>query len=160
MHIFTVCCAVTKVDYHCTYLYQTPLDKQELLCGQLVGVSRCVSELSSSPVRVLRLRCNKFAVRMKDDFFWVSEPAGGPAAAAPDISDLRFHVTSFLNMNISVSCQALGCSVEVPTVSVCELLDQLINLFCFYNGSVLQSYQVQHTVFYFKRMSNTIIFLD
>nr|XP_019949635.1 PREDICTED: Hermansky-Pudlak syndrome 4 protein isoform X1 [Paralichthys olivaceus] len=86
---------------------ETPLDKQELLCGQLAGVGRCVSELSSSPVRILRLRRSKYAIRMKDDFFW-----------------------------------ALGCSVEVPTVSVCELLDQLINLFCFYNGSVRQSYQL------------------
>ncbi|KAJ0068205.1 hypothetical protein NL108_017279, partial [Boleophthalmus pectinirostris] len=85
----------------------TPIDKQELLCGQLAGAGRCVSELSSSPVRVLRLRKNKFAIRMKDDFFW-----------------------------------ALGCSVDVPTVSVCELLDHLISLFCFYNGSVRQSYQL------------------
>ncbi|XP_075960795.1 BLOC-3 complex member HPS4 [Anarhichas minor] len=89
------------------YPEETPLDEQELLCGQLAGASRCVSELSSSPVRILRLRRNMFSIRMKDDFFW-----------------------------------ALGCSVEVPTISVCELLDQLINLFCFYNGSVRQSYQL------------------
>ncbi|KAM9360017.1 BLOC-3 complex member HPS4 [Symphorus nematophorus] len=89
------------------YPEETPLDRQELICGQLAGVGRCVSELSFSPVRILRLRRNKFAIRMKDDFFW-----------------------------------ALGCSVDVPTVSVCELLDQLINLFCFYNGSVRQSYQL------------------
>uniref|UniRef100_UPI0037E9AD50 BLOC-3 complex member HPS4 n=1 Tax=Semicossyphus pulcher TaxID=241346 RepID=UPI0037E9AD50 len=91
------------------YPEETSLDKQELLCGQLAGVGRCVSELSFSPVRILRLRRNKFAIRMKDDFFW-----------------------------------ALGCSVEVPTVSVCELLDQLINLFCFYNGSVRRSYQLNN----------------
>ncbi|TDH12500.1 hypothetical protein EPR50_G00047930 [Perca flavescens] len=89
------------------YPEETPLDKQELLCGQLAGAGRCVSELSASPVRILRLRCTKFAIRMKDDFFW-----------------------------------ALGCSAEVPTISACELLDQLINLFCFYNGSVRQSYQL------------------
>lgn len=89
------------------YPEETPIDKQELLCGQLAGAGRCVSELSSSPVRVLRLRRNKFAIRMKDDFFW-----------------------------------ALGCSVDVPTVSVCELLDQIIDLFCFYNGPVRQSYQL------------------
>uniref|UniRef100_A0A3Q3WA99 Uncharacterized protein n=1 Tax=Mola mola TaxID=94237 RepID=A0A3Q3WA99_MOLML len=89
------------------YPEETPLDRQELLCGQLAGVGRCVSELSVSPVRVLRLRRDKFAIRMKDDLFW-----------------------------------ALGTSVEVPTVSVCALLDQLINLFRFYNGSVRRSYQI------------------
>ncbi|XP_056144912.1 Hermansky-Pudlak syndrome 4 protein [Lampris incognitus] len=89
------------------YPEETPIDKQELLCGQLAGVGRCISEISSSPVRVLKLRRSKFAIRMKEDLFW-----------------------------------ALGCSVDIPTVSVCELLDQLINLFCFYNGSVRQSYQI------------------
>ncbi|KAM8885541.1 BLOC-3 complex member HPS4 isoform 2-T2 [Spinachia spinachia] len=89
------------------YPEERPLDEQELLCGQLAGAGRCVSELSSSPVRILRLRRNKFAIRMKDDFFW-----------------------------------ALGCSVEIPTITVCELLDQLINLFRFYNGSVRRSYQL------------------
>lgn len=89
------------------YPEETSLDKQELLCGQLAGVARCVSELSLSPVRILRLRRNKFAVRMEDDFVW-----------------------------------ALGCSTEVPTVNICEILDQLINLFCFYNGSVRWSYQL------------------
>lgn len=89
------------------YPEETPIDKQELLCGQLAGACRCVSELSSSPVHVLRLRKNKFAIRMKHDFFW-----------------------------------ALGCSVDVPTVSVCELLDQIIDLFSFYSGSVRQSYQL------------------
>ncbi|XP_068616717.1 BLOC-3 complex member HPS4 [Brachionichthys hirsutus] len=86
---------------------ETPLDHQELLCGQLAGVGRCVSELSSSPVRTLKLCRNKFAIRMKDDFFW-----------------------------------AFGCPVEVPTDRICELLDQLINLFRFYNGPVRRSYQL------------------
>ncbi|XP_012716029.2 Hermansky-Pudlak syndrome 4 protein [Fundulus heteroclitus] len=89
------------------YPEETPLDKQDLLCGQLAGVGRCISELSSSSVRTLRLRRCKFAIRMKEDLFW-----------------------------------ALGCSMEVPTVSVRELLDHLIDLFCFYNGSVRQSYQL------------------
>uniref|UniRef100_A0A8C1UEB9 HPS4 biogenesis of lysosomal organelles complex 3 subunit 2 n=1 Tax=Cyprinus carpio TaxID=7962 RepID=A0A8C1UEB9_CYPCA len=49
----------------------TPIDQQELLCGQLAGVCRCVSELSSSPVRLLHLRKSKYAVRMKDKFLWL-----------------------------------------------------------------------------------------
>lgn len=88
------------------YPEKTPLEQQELLCGQLAGVGRCVSELSSSPVRVLRLRHCKFAIKMEEDFFW-----------------------------------ALGCSVDFPTVSMSDLLDQLIKLFCFYHGPVRQSYQ-------------------
>ncbi|XP_068167097.1 BLOC-3 complex member HPS4 [Antennarius striatus] len=86
---------------------ETPLDRQELICGQLAGVGRCVSELSFSPVRTLKLCRHRFAVRMKDDFFW-----------------------------------ALGCSAEVPTHRMCELLDQLIDLFCFYHGPVRRSYQL------------------
>lgn len=65
----------------------------------------------------------------------------------------KMFLSSFnLNMNLwgcvpfFLPSQALGCSMEVPTISVCELLDQLINLFCFYNGSVRQSYQVQSAV--------------
>ncbi|XP_016092415.1 BLOC-3 complex member HPS4 isoform X2 [Sinocyclocheilus grahami] len=85
----------------------TPVDQQELLCGQLAGVCRCVSEMSSSPVRLFRLRKSKYAVRMKDSFLW-----------------------------------ALSCVVDIPDVSVCDLLDQLIALFCFYNGPVRQSYQL------------------
>ncbi|XP_028851941.1 BLOC-3 complex member HPS4 isoform X1 [Denticeps clupeoides] len=89
------------------YPEETPLEQQELLCGQLAGVSRCVAELSTSPVRLLRLRRSKFAVRMREQFLW-----------------------------------ALSSSVDVPDVSICEFLDQLISLFCFYNGPVRQSYQL------------------
>ncbi|KAK9970416.1 hypothetical protein ABG768_026361 [Culter alburnus] len=97
----------TRDGIYYFYPEDTPIDEQELLCGQLAGVCRCVSELSSSPVRLLRLRKSKYAVCMKDNFIW-----------------------------------ALSCVVDIPDVSVCDLLDQLIALFCFYNGPVRQSYQL------------------
>ncbi|XP_039519403.1 Hermansky-Pudlak syndrome 4 protein [Pimephales promelas] len=98
---------LTRDGIYYFYPEDTPIDQQELLCGQLAGVCRCVSELSSSPVRLLRLRKSKYAVRMKDNFIW-----------------------------------ALSCVVDIPDVSVCDFLDQLIALFCFYNGPVRQSYQL------------------
>ncbi|MEQ2168893.1 hypothetical protein GOODEAATRI_019345, partial [Goodea atripinnis] len=113
------------------------LSSFNLIEAHVAGVGRCVSELSSSSVQTLRLRRCKFAIRMKEDFFWVRAP--------PARNSLYF---SFLFKNepfFDCECvlwKALGCSMEVPTESVCELLDHLINLFCFYNGSVRQSYQV------------------
>nr|XP_055024234.1 Hermansky-Pudlak syndrome 4 protein isoform X3 [Misgurnus anguillicaudatus]XP_055024235.1 Hermansky-Pudlak syndrome 4 protein isoform X3 [Misgurnus anguillicaudatus] len=101
----------TKDGIYYFYPEDTPADQQDLLCGQLAGVCRCVSELSTSPVRLLRLRKSKYAVRMKDKFIW-----------------------------------ALSCVGNIPDVSVCDFLDQLINLFCFYNGPVRQSYQLYSKV--------------
>lgn len=72
---------------------------------------------------------------------------GGPAATSCDISGFP---NGYSGDVFSFLPQALGCSVDVPTVSVSEFLDQLIDLFCFYNGPVRQSYQVQlHKYFCF-----------
>lgn len=55
----------------------------------------------------------------------------------------KLMVTLVCALCVCLSPKALGCSTDVPTVSICELLEHLINIFCFYNGSVRQSYQVQ-----------------
>ncbi|KAK7933925.1 hypothetical protein WMY93_004821 [Mugilogobius chulae] len=97
------------------YPEETPIDKQELLCGQLAGAVRCVSELSSSPAHVVRLRKNKFAVRIKDDFLW----ALGYSVDVPTVSVVNSWISSSACLFLQWFCSAklpaeqrdFGCSM-------------------------------------------------
>lgn len=65
------------------------------------------------------------------------------------LTNKGINVGLIINPSLSLSLsQALSCVNDLPDVSMCDFLDQMIDLFCFYNGSVRRSYQVQTLITY------------
>ncbi|KAM7004753.1 BLOC-3 complex member HPS4 [Passerculus sandwichensis] len=115
------------------YFYppQTIPEQQELLCGQMAGVVRCLTEISGAPPSLVRLRKLKFAVVVDGDFLWGVGCTQGELGRVLAVH--KFHFIHNLN-------SVLGCAVELPDVSCRRLLEQLIGLFTFYHGPVRGAY--------------------